>query len=135
MKYPVPYLLMLLVPALLCYGCKKSPSEDHTSKLGGIRIWHGHKWGRSLAMGTIYNYDTSFTDTFAITVIDKNTVSVQGDTVYFWHNDGNNTYFHCKNSSMPVPCGQLICYGNDSIVYLNEFDHASGSSAYRLSTP
>lgn len=141
----IVFAFMLFAGTACKKSAKKAPVVDspavmsRTAALAGLRNWHGHyeyHWHDNLhppIVDTAYNLsDTSF----AISIVDTNTVALFGNNYSYEHADSANgvIYFGQAYYFYLYQAGAGVAYffNRDSICYVNG-DH-SGIHSYVTST-
>ena len=122
---PLLFLVVIALASTVC--CKKTDSEDYTSKMGGTRIWQHY--------GSTHRYgypDTLFftsTETFPITIINGTTISVMNIYLNFVSKDVQNGIMIFNHKDPTATFYQLTYYYNaDSMQYHSDYYGASSFS-------
>ena len=139
--FTIAFLALLVI-----VGCKKSPLT-YTSKIGGIRIWHGTA---NYTNPSIPSQDTTynFIDTFPIIVVNNTTIVrgsgtlyMSGDTLYNKSSNNSDVISFVKYYIISVGCCMhydSISYNyiNNSIYYYaSTGDHGGGTYTVIETTP
>ena len=120
-------VLFIFTSIVILLGCKKSKntSLNYTSKMGGMRNWHGHYYE--------YNYypygrDTSYNLadlSFAISIENETTVHMFSNDFSYCNSDSANGIISFCIPGVPNTVNMVIYYfKKDSVVYFsNDLSH------------
>ncbi len=130
--------LLLFVCLIFIIGCKKqqqnTPSpKSYTSKMGGIRIWHG-------TVNTSYSGLSNIADTFTISIINDSTIIVKGKTLKYNRFDTLYKAIVYNVKYDPGYSGQFYTnlayyFATDNIFYEDDISGSGGYSYLKLYTP
>jgi hypothetical protein len=141
MKQVLSVVVISLGIIILSSSCKKTDSPpDNISKMGRMRVWHGLTNGSLSEPGTSvhYSFSTILNDTFAVQIIDENTVSILGKVCLYDHTDpvSKARVFSCSFNGQYYPMfGHLSYYSIGDSMLLNCYGMSlHGEESYHLET-
>jgi hypothetical protein len=148
MKNLIALAVTGLMISQLFLGCRKknevSASTSYTSKMAGVRTWHGKSSGSTTLMDATGNYQTSYFDNVVNDTV--NLTSVNDTTIIFFnttlHMDSVSAAIHAvfytdqlHSYEEPNHSYVIYYYLADSMSYHNAFRSIRIDSRTDLSTP
>ena len=131
-KYSVIILITLLFNA-----CIKTDNTNYTSKLGGLRLWHGSVYGYDPMVGASYHYADS--ESAAVEKLNHRSIKIFKHTLYFISKDDVNHFYFFALTDDPTMtrehCELRYYYNSDSMHYYYTNGSAGGYGSTDLYTP